>query len=209
MVQGSPELAKQLAAAIPASTSWSPRRRSPTRSSASRYAQRRQDDAGPGRQEGKVRRGGRLLPGRRRRSSAFSWSPSTTRPNGPGAPMKKMIEDEYRSMLKAAGIVENFPRHDYVGGTAGATLRRRRDLQDAATPTRTRSGPPPSTPRHSTASSMTPSPTTIFDAECVSCHTTGLRVQLGLAVRGLDALPEGQPVRELPRPGLEARRRTR
>ena len=51
--------------------------------------------------------------------------------------MKKMIEDEYRSMLKAAAVVENFPRHDYTGGTAGATLRRRRDLQASAIPTRT------------------------------------------------------------------------
>ena len=36
-----------------------------------------------------------------------------------------------------------------------------------------------------------------------------LRIQLGLEVGGRDALPEGQPVRELPRARLEARRRSR
>ena len=52
-----------------------------------------------------------------------------SRNDKPGSPMKKVIEDEYRSMLKAAGVVENFPRHDYTGGTAGATFVGCGDLQ--------------------------------------------------------------------------------
>jgi hypothetical protein len=40
--------------------------------------------------------------------------------NGPGTAVKKVIEDEYRNMLKGAGTVESFPRHDFVTGTAGA-----------------------------------------------------------------------------------------
>ena len=48
-----------------------------------------------------------------------------------------------------------------------------------------------------------------FDAECVSCHTTGFEYTSGWKSAELTALPQGQPVRELPRPGLEARRRAR
>src|SRR5262249_52039696 len=42
--------------------------------------------------------------------------------DGPGKPMKTLIQDEYRQMLKAAGVVENYQRHDFVNGAPGATF---------------------------------------------------------------------------------------
>ena len=60
-----------------------------------------------------------------------------SRYDGPGTAMKKVIEDEYRNMLKGAGTVENFPRHDFVTGDRRGNLRGCGDVQAAATRTRT------------------------------------------------------------------------
>jgi hypothetical protein len=90
----------------------------------------------------------------------------------PGAAIKKIIQDEYRSMLKAAGVVENFPRHDYAAGTAGASYVGAETCKQCHPNTYMKW----STTKHSQAFialEHDPKPDTVFDAECVSCHTTG------------------------------------
>ena len=126
-----------------------------------------------------------------------------SRNDGPGTAMKKVIEDEYRSMLKSAGIVENFPRHDYVNATSGATYVGAETCKRCHPNTFMKW----STTKHAqafTALVNDPKPNTIFDAECVTCHTTGFEYTSGWRSEAVDAPPQGQPVRELPR----ARRRS-
>ncbi len=96
----------------------------------------------------------------------------------PGSPMKKIIEDEYRSMLKAAGVVESFPRHDYTGGTAGATYVGAETCKLCHPNTYMKW----STTKHAQAFiglEKDPKPDVIFDAECVTCHTTGFEYTSG------------------------------
>ncbi len=98
--------------------------------------------------------------------------------NGPGTEMKKVIEDEYRDMLKGAGVVENFPRHDYTGGTAGATFVGAQTCRQCHPNTFAKW----STTKHAQAFvslEKDPRPNTIFDAECVTCHTTGFEYTSG------------------------------
>lgn len=101
-----------------------------------------------------------------------------SRNDDPNSPMKKIIQDEYRNMLKGAGVVENFPRHDYTGGASGATF------VGAETCKRCH----PNTYMHWASTKHAhafeslvhdPKPNTIFDAECISCHTTGFEYTSG------------------------------
>ena len=65
-----------------------------------------------------------------------------------------------------------------------------------------------STTKHSqafVALEKDPKPDTIFDAECITCHTTGFEYTSGWRSADRDAPSQGQPVRELPRAGVEAR----
>ena len=92
--------------------------------------------------------------------------------NGPATEMKKVIEDEYRNMLKGAGVVESFPRHDYTGGTAGATYVGAETCRQCHPNTYMKW----STTKHAqafVALEKDSKPNTTFDAECVTCHTTG------------------------------------
>jgi hypothetical protein len=96
----------------------------------------------------------------------------------PDSPMKKIIEDEYRSMLKAAGIVESFPRHDYTGGTPGATYVGAETCRLCHPNTYMKW----STTKHAQAFVSLENdhkPNTMFDAECVTCHTTGFEYTSG------------------------------
>jgi hypothetical protein len=106
--------------------------------------------------------------------------------NGPGTEMKKIIEDEYRNMLKGAGVVESFPRHDYTGGTAGSTFVGAETCRQCHPNTFAKW----STTKHAqafVALEKDPKPNTIFDAECVTCHTTGFEYTSGW--RSEDATP--------------------
>jgi hypothetical protein len=94
------------------------------------------------------------------------------------SPMKKVMEDEFRTVLKGAGVVETFPRHDYTGGTAGATY--------VGAETCKRCHPNTfmqwASSKHSHAYDSLvsdPRPNTIYDAECVTCHTTGFEYTSG------------------------------
>ena len=132
----------------------------------------------------------------------------STNYNGPATPMKKVIEDEYRNMLKGAGVVENFPRHDYTGGTAGATYvgaetckpmppqHLQEMVHDQARPGLRRSGEGPQAQCH-------------LRCRMRDLPHNGFRVHFGMAVRGRDAPSKGHPVRELPRAGVRSTSRTR
>ena len=124
--------------------------------------------------------------------------------NGPGTEMKKVIEDEYRNMLKGAGVVESFPRHDYTGGTAGATFVGAETCRQCHPNTFAKW----STTKHAQAFVCPGEGSQAqYDLRCGVHHLPHdrLRVHVGLAIRGRDASSEGQPVRELPRAGVEAR----
>jgi len=98
--------------------------------------------------------------------------------NGPGAAMKKVIEDEYRGLLKDMGTVENFPRHDYVNGAPGATFAGAESCKTCHPNTFQKW----LTTNHAKAFEALvndPKPNTMFDAECVTCHTTGFEYTSG------------------------------
>lgn len=92
--------------------------------------------------------------------------------------IKRIIEDEYRGMLKAVGTVENFPRHDYVDGAPGAKFVGAESCRDCHPNTYLKW----ESTKHATAFASLendPKPNTIYDAECISCHTTGFGYNSG------------------------------
>jgi Cytochrome c554 and c-prime len=103
-----------------------------------------------------------------------------TRFNGPAAPMKKLIQDEYRDTLRQMGVVENFPRRDYIGGVTGATYvgAERGDCKSCHPNTYARWA---GTKHHDAFKSLLddPKPNVIYDAECITCHTTGFEYTSG------------------------------
>jgi hypothetical protein len=101
-----------------------------------------------------------------------------TRYDGPGTAVKKVIEDEYRDMLRGAKLVESFPRHDFAGGSPGATFVGAETCKRCHPNTFMKW----STTKHAqafTALLNDAKPNTIFDAECVSCHTVGFEYTSG------------------------------
>ena len=112
------------------------------------------------------------------------------------------------TLLKGAGTVESFPRHDFVNATAGSTYVGAETCKNCHPNTYMKW----STTKHAqafTALLNDPKPNTIYDAECVTCHTTGFEYTSGYRSQTATPLPEGKPVRELPRAGVEARVRPR
>ena len=102
--------------------------------------------------------------------------------NGPASRSAKLIEDEFRD-LKSEGVVENFPRHDFVGGSPGPSSSASRRASRAI-PNTSPSGRPPSTPTPSTTSSRTRrrAERPPVRRRMRQLPHDRLRVQLGLAV---------------------------
>ncbi len=97
--------------------------------------------------------------------------------NDPAPPMKRLIEEEYRETLKTYGVVENFTRHDYVG-EPGATFIGAAKCQSCHPKTYefwSKTGHA----RAYTSLERDHKPNTIYDAECISCHTTGFEYNSG------------------------------
>jgi hypothetical protein len=120
--------------------------------------------------------------------------------NGPATEMKKVIEEEFRNMLKAAGVVENFPRHDYVNGAPGATYVGSETCKRCHPNTFTKW----STTKHSQAFASLvsdPKPNTIYDAECVTCHTTGFEYTSGYRSESATAYLKGNQCENCHGPG--------
>jgi hypothetical protein len=91
--------------------------------------------------------------------------------DGPGTPMKTLIQDDYRAALKAARVVETFPKvvargavgADYIGAETCAECHAKTYQKWSTT-------------KHAQAFASLlrdARPNTAFDAECVTCHTTG------------------------------------
>ena len=80
------------------------------------------------------------------------------------------------------GVVENFPRHDYVSGVPGATFVGAENCKSCHPNTYMKW----STTKHAQAFDALmhdPKPNTIYDAECVTCHTTGFEYNSGWSRR--------------------------
>jgi hypothetical protein len=98
--------------------------------------------------------------------------------DGPAIPMKKLIEDEYRSTLKAAKVVENYLRLPYANGASGAMFVGAESCKSCHPNTYTFW----STTKHAQAYKALLNdhkPNTAFDAECITCHTTGFEFNSG------------------------------
>jgi Cytochrome c554 and c-prime len=98
--------------------------------------------------------------------------------DGPAAPMKALIEDEYRQTLKSLGVVENFVKINVVNGAPGATFAGAATCKNCHPNTFNKW----STTKHKQAFEALlndPKPNTAFDAECVTCHTTGFEYNSG------------------------------
>jgi hypothetical protein len=98
--------------------------------------------------------------------------------DGGGAPMKKLIEDDYRGMLKVAKTVENYGKRNFIGGAPGAAFVGAATCKECHPKTFAFwSGT-----KHAGAFESLlhdPKPNSAFDAECVSCHTTGFEYHSG------------------------------
>ena len=204
MVQGPPELAKTLAEAYPGfdivvgTSHVRPARRMPTSSMAARPCW-----------SPSARRGSTSASSASSRIDAkplrYQRVPLNRRYDGPAQPMKEIVEDEFRGMLKAAKVVENFPRHDYVNGARGRQFRRGRDVQVVPPQNVRQVGEHQARPGVRVARKRPPAGHHVRRRVRQLPHDR-VRVHLGLEVGRADAVPEGEPVRELPRPRLEARR---
>jgi hypothetical protein len=97
--------------------------------------------------------------------------------DGPGEPMKAVIQRDYRAALEAAEVVAKFPKQApdgppgavYVGAKSCASCHANTFQKWTTT-------------KHSQAFATLlhdAKPGTAFDAECVACHTTGFKYQSG------------------------------
>ncbi len=132
-----------------------------------------------------------------------------TRYDGPATAMKKLIEDDYRNFLRQMQVVENIPRRDYVSSVSGATFVGVNNCKSCHPNTYLKW----STTKHAQAfealRGARPQAEREIRRRMRHLPHDRVRVQHGLCVGGEDARPEGQPVRELPRPRVEAHRRAR
>jgi hypothetical protein len=100
---------------------------------------------------------------------------------GDADPMRKLIEDDFQDMLKQAGVVESFPRRNFVGGTPGATYVGAEACKTCHPGTVAKWA----ATKHAHAfEDIVKDPKGErsdhqFDAECISCHTTGFEYNSG------------------------------
>lgn len=101
-----------------------------------------------------------------------------TKYDGDATPLKALIEGEFREALKQERIVESFPKHGYTGGPAGAQFLGAEACKSCHPNTFTKWA---STKHAQGFESLLhdPKPNTAFDAECVTCHTTGFEYLSG------------------------------
>ena len=92
-------------------------------------------------------------------------------------PIRALIDDEMQGILKSAGVVENFPRRPNGAGPVGATYVGAEACQACHPKTFEKWA----STKHARAydALTTPKRNREFDAECISCHTTGFRFNSG------------------------------
>jgi hypothetical protein len=97
--------------------------------------------------------------------------------DGPGAKMKALIQDGYRGALKAAGVVEKFPKEPAFGSEGDVYIG-----AETCGKCHANTFKKWSTTKHARAFASllhVSKPNTAFDAECVTCHVTGFRHESG------------------------------
>jgi Cytochrome c554 and c-prime len=89
--------------------------------------------------------------------------------------MKALIQDEYRDMLKATGVVANYLRRNTLSGSTfvGAETCKKCHPNTFQFWSETKHAHAFEALKHD------PKPNTIYDAECVTCHTTGFEYNSG------------------------------
>ena len=120
--------------------------------------------------------------------------------NGPAKAVKAIIEDQYRQTLKDQGVVANFPRHEYVNGAVGATFAGADACKSCHANTFARWA----STKHAhafEALEKDPKPNTIFDAECIACHTTGFEYNSGWKSPAATAFLKGNQCENCHGPG--------
>ncbi len=98
--------------------------------------------------------------------------------DGPAAPMRQLIRDDYREALRQMGVVADYVRHDYVGGVPGARFVGAETCKSCHPNTFMKW----STTKHARAFESLlhdKKPNVIYDAECITCHTTGFEYTSG------------------------------
>ncbi len=102
-----------------------------------------------------------------------------TKFDGPGAgePIRKLIDEDYQAELKSAGVVENFPRRSHLSAVPGSTFVGAGACKQCHPNTYAKW----LTSKH--AHAYEPLTNTKrnreFDAECITCHTTGFEYESG------------------------------
>lgn len=98
--------------------------------------------------------------------------------DGPATAMKKLVQDQYRETLKSMKIVEDFPRHAFVNGAPGAKFVGAENCKGCHPKTYEKW----ESSKHALSFESLvndPKPNTIYDAECISCHTVGFEYTTG------------------------------
>jgi hypothetical protein len=102
-----------------------------------------------------------------------------TKFDGPGAgePIRKLIDEDFQAELKQAGVVENFPRRSHLSAVPGATFVGAGACKSCHPNTYAKW----LTSKHAHAYEPLTSPkrNREFDAECITCHTTGFEYESG------------------------------
>lgn len=119
--------------------------------------------------------------------------------DGKAATMRKIVEDRYRETLKNLKIVEDFTRHDFVNNPGAKFVGAETCKQCHAKTYDKWAGS-----KHATAFESLlddPKPNAIFDAECVSCHTTGFEYTSGYKSQETTGFLEGNQCENCHGPG--------
>ena len=128
-----------------------------------------------------------------------------SRSDNPDSPMKKVMRGRVpQHARRKPAIVESFPGTITPAATTGATFVGAETCKRCHPNTYQQW----SSTKHAHAFvslENDPKPNTIYDAECVSCHTTGFEYTSGYRSAAATPASQGNPVRELPRSGVEAR----
>jgi hypothetical protein len=98
--------------------------------------------------------------------------------DGPGAAVKEVVQDEFRAALKAAGVVERFPRTALLNGPAEAVFVGAKACASCHAKTFEKW----ETTKHARAFDSLlhdKKPNAAFDVECIRCHTTGFPYESG------------------------------
>ncbi|WP_435006533.1 multiheme c-type cytochrome [Tundrisphaera lichenicola] len=91
--------------------------------------------------------------------------------------MRALIDEEMQAVLKSVGVVENFPRRANNAGSPGATYVGAETCKSCHPKTFDKWA----STKHARAfeALLTPKRNREYDAECISCHTTGFKYESG------------------------------